>query len=134
MQGGGDTLRRQWPWFCPSGGALRLDARRRGVHHSLHMKMTTFSGNLILGLIFTGMVCLQFLPLRAEEKKPAVAKSDEDKTTGEPKKDEAKKPESKPDAKEPKDEISETTNSVTINGVEIRYKAAAGTLVMKDEE
>ncbi|HWY77623.1 MAG TPA: peptidase S10, partial [Verrucomicrobiae bacterium] len=55
-------------------------------------------------------------------------------STTEPKKDEAKKEEAKPNPKEPKDEITETTNSVTINGAEIPYKATAGTIVMKDEE
>ncbi|MGD0816125.1 MAG: peptidase S10 [Verrucomicrobiota bacterium] len=38
------------------------------------------------------------------------------------------------DKKEPKDELSETTNSVTINSVPVKYNATAGTLVMKDEE
>ncbi len=33
-----------------------------------------------------------------------------------------------------KDDLIETTNSVTINGVEVKYKATAGTIVMKDEE
>ncbi|HWD20566.1 MAG TPA: peptidase S10 [Verrucomicrobiae bacterium] len=38
------------------------------------------------------------------------------------------------DKKDPKDELSETTNSVTIHGVEIKYKATTGTIVIKDEE
>jgi carboxypeptidase C (cathepsin A) len=38
------------------------------------------------------------------------------------------------DKKELKDQFSETTNTVTINGVEIQYNATAGSLVMKDEE
>jgi len=36
--------------------------------------------------------------------------------------------------KEPKDELVETTNTVSINGVEVNYKATAGTIVIKDEE
>jgi carboxypeptidase C (cathepsin A) len=36
--------------------------------------------------------------------------------------------------KEPKDELTETTNSVSINGVDVKYKATAGTIVIKDEE
>lgn len=38
------------------------------------------------------------------------------------------------DKKDPKDELIETTNTVTINGVEIHYRATTGTIVMKDEE
>jgi len=33
-----------------------------------------------------------------------------------------------------KDELSETTNTVTIHGETVKYRATAGTLVMKDEE
>jgi carboxypeptidase C (cathepsin A) len=36
--------------------------------------------------------------------------------------------------KEPKDELTETTNTVSINGMEVKYKATAGTIVIKDEE
>jgi len=36
--------------------------------------------------------------------------------------------------KEPKDELVITTNTVTIGGVEVNYKATAGTIVVKDEE
>ena len=38
------------------------------------------------------------------------------------------------DKKEPKDELSETTNSVTIDGTVVKYKTTAGTIVMRDEE
>jgi len=38
------------------------------------------------------------------------------------------------DDKKDHDELSETTNSVTIDGAEIKYKATAGTIVVKDEE
>jgi carboxypeptidase C (cathepsin A) len=38
------------------------------------------------------------------------------------------------DKKDLKDELSETTNAVTINGVLVKYKSTAGTLVIKDEE
>jgi carboxypeptidase C (cathepsin A) len=65
---------------------------------------------------------------RAEAAAAATAKPSE------PKKDDTKKEEAKPNPKEPKDEITETTNSVTIDGAEITYKATAGTIVMKDEE
>ena len=63
---------------------------------------------------------------------PAPESADAKKT--EAKKPEAKKEEPKSDKKEPKDEISETTNSVTINGAKVNYRAMAGTIVMKDEE
>ena len=36
--------------------------------------------------------------------------------------------------KELKDELSITTNSVTINGIDIKYRATAGTIVIKDED
>ncbi len=36
--------------------------------------------------------------------------------------------------KEPKDDLIETTNTVTIHGTEIKYRATAGTMVIKDEE
>jgi len=65
--------------------------------------------------------------LRAEDKTEASTNAAQGaKKSAEAKADEAKK--------EPKDQLSETTNSVTINGVEIKYKATAGTIVMKDEE
>jgi carboxypeptidase C (cathepsin A) len=67
-----------------------------------------------------------------ESKKSDASKKGEDKKNPPDKKDEAKDAGS--DKKEPKDELSETTNSVTINGVSIKYKATAGTLVIKDEE
>jgi carboxypeptidase C (cathepsin A) len=58
---------------------------------------------------------------------PAAKKSAE-KKSDEPKKDAAGKD------KDLKDELSETTNTVTINNVEVKYKATAGTIVIKDEE
>jgi carboxypeptidase C (cathepsin A) len=51
--------------------------------------------------------------------------------------DEAKKEKEAPkekDLKDPKDDLVETTNTVTINGVEVKYKATTGTIVIKDEE
>ncbi|HEX3718036.1 MAG TPA: peptidase S10 [Verrucomicrobiae bacterium] len=45
-----------------------------------------------------------------------------------------KKASTSDDKKEQKDDLAETTNTVTIDGAEIKYKATAGTLVMKDEE
>ncbi len=56
------------------------------------------------------------------------------KKAGEAKAGEGKGDEAKKEPKEPKDQLSETTNAVTINGVEIKYKATAGTIVIKDEE
>ena len=56
------------------------------------------------------------------------------KKAGEAKAGEGKGDEAKKEPKEPKDQLSETTNSVTINGVEVKYKATAGTIVIKDEE
>ena len=68
----------------------------------------------------------------ADAKKPDAPR--EDKTTNAaPEKKEGSK-DAASDKKEPKDELSETTNSVTINGVVVKYKATAGTLVIKDEE
>jgi carboxypeptidase C (cathepsin A) len=58
-----------------------------------------------------------------EEKKAADRKAEEPKKEAATGKD-----------KEPKDELSETTNTVSINGVEVKYKATAGTIVIKDEE
>src|SRR5581483_6415870 len=72
--------------------------------------------------------------LQAQERPARAARPGGEANSTEPRKDDAKKEEPKSDKKEPKDEISETTNSVTINGVEVNYKATAGTLVMKDEE
>jgi len=86
-------------------------------------------------------VCVPFLLAHAQpsEKKQPGSRGAERRTEGastnsEAKKDEPKKEESKPDSKEPKDQLSETTNSVLINGNQIKYKATAGTIVMKDEE
>jgi carboxypeptidase C (cathepsin A) len=94
------------------------------------MKHSGFVSHRLAVFTFIGMVCLPFFRLPAEEKKPAAAKT----AGAEKKTDEPKKDESKPDGKEPKDSLSETTNSVTIHGVEIKYRATAGTIVIKDEE
>jgi carboxypeptidase C (cathepsin A) len=81
-------------------------------------------------LAIMSVMGLPLIRVPAQDKKASTAKTDaSDKKT-----DESKKEEPKPDSKEPKDELSETTNSVTINGVEIRYRATAGTIVIKDEE
>jgi carboxypeptidase C (cathepsin A) len=75
--------------------------------------------------------------LRADEKSesstntPPGAKKSGEAKSGDAKSGEAKGDEGK---KEPKDKLSETTNSVTIHGVEIKYKATAGTIIIKDEE
>jgi carboxypeptidase C (cathepsin A) len=50
------------------------------------------------------------------------------------KKEEGKKEQPKTEDKESKDNLVETTNSVTVNGVKVTYKATTGTMVMKDEE
>jgi len=53
------------------------------------------------------------------------------------KKDKEKEKETGPASgkdKEPKDELSETTNTISIKGVDVKYKATAGTIVIKDEE
>ncbi|HEV7926619.1 MAG TPA: peptidase S10 [Verrucomicrobiae bacterium] len=59
-----------------------------------------------------------------------------DRTNTEQKTDEPKKEAAagKDKEKEPKDELTETTNTVSINGVDVKYKATAGTMVIKDEE
>ena len=59
---------------------------------------------------------------------PAEKKAAEQKAE-EPKKDAAAGKD-----KETKDELVETTNSVSINGVSVKYKATTGALVIKDEE
>ena len=87
------------------------------------------------------MLCCASSALRADDDKPP-APATESKKSDAPKKEAStnaapdKKEEAKGAAstKEPKDELSETTNSVTINGVTVKYKATAGTLVIKDEE
>jgi carboxypeptidase C (cathepsin A) len=95
-----------------------------------------------LPLLAIAALCCTPSALRADDdKKPAPAtepqksdapKKDEVKNAGPDKKEAAK--DAAPDKKEPKDELSETTNSVTIDGVEVKYNATAGTLVIKDEE
>jgi carboxypeptidase C (cathepsin A) len=67
-------------------------------------------------------------PAASTNAAPAQKKAVEQKA-GEPKKDAPAGKE-----KEPKDELSETTNFVTIHGVEVKYKATAGTILIKDEE
>lgn len=47
---------------------------------------------------------------------------------------EAPKKDASGDNKEPKDNLVETTNTVTINGVEVTYRATTGTIVIKNEE
>ena len=65
--------------------------------------------------------------LRAQEKpEPSTNAPSGGKKPVEPKSDGGKS--------EPKDQLSETTNSVTIQGVEVKYKATTGTIVIKDEE
>lgn len=62
-------------------------------------------------------------------------KPDSAKMPAAEKKPEEKKEEAKPnDSKEPHDELSVTTNTVTIEGKSVKYRATAGTIVMKDEE
>jgi carboxypeptidase C (cathepsin A) len=70
-------------------------------------------------------------PTAASQKSDAPKK--EEATNAAPDKKEGAKSAAS-DKKELKDELSETTNSVTINGVPIKYNATAGTLVIKDEE
>ncbi len=105
------------------------------------MKYRSLFAVLLPLLAFAALCCLSS-PLRADDAKATSAtnqphKSDpakkEASTNAAPeKKDEAKV--SASDKKEPKDELSETTNSVTINGAIVKYKATAGTLVIRDEE
>jgi len=96
----------------------------------------------LLPILAVAALCCASPTLRADEDKKPVPTA-EPKKSDAPKKEEAKnakpdkKEESKGDAadkKDSKDELSETTNSVTINGVEVKYKATAGTLMIKDEE
>jgi carboxypeptidase C (cathepsin A) len=93
------------------------------------MKKSRLFGNLIRGLLFTFIVAGWPAPLPAQgTNRPAAGTESADKAS-----DAGKKDESKAD-KEPRDKISSTTNTVTIGGQEIRYRATAGTIVMKDEE
>jgi carboxypeptidase C (cathepsin A) len=79
-----------------------------------------FAAALVAALV--SLACLG-----AEDKSAAATNAPAgEKKTAEAKSDDAKK--------EPKDQLSETTNAVTINGVEVKYKATAGTMVIKDEE
>jgi carboxypeptidase C (cathepsin A) len=57
-----------------------------------------------------------------------------ERNTAEQKTDEPKKEAAAGKEKEPKDDLSETTNTVSIHGVDVKYKATAGTIVIKDEE
>ncbi|MDB6111114.1 MAG: peptidase serine carboxypeptidase [Pedosphaera sp.] len=99
------------------------------------MKNIGFVGILLCGFAAAGVLCNPPISLHAQEKKDLAPKIETpDKKQEEPKKEEPRKEEPKADKREPKDEFSETTNSVTINGVEINYRATAGTLVMRDEE
>jgi carboxypeptidase C (cathepsin A) len=82
-------------------------------------------------LLVVAALCCASSTLRADEDKKAAPATESQKSDA-PKKDDAKS--AKPDLKDPKDELSETTNFVTINGAEVKYRATAGTLVIKDEE
>jgi len=95
-----------------------------------------------LPLVAIAALCCASSALRAADAREPAPTTGAQKSDS-PKKDEAtnaapdKKEEAKgaaSDKKEPKDELSETTNSVTINGVSVKYNATAGTLVIKDEE
>jgi carboxypeptidase C (cathepsin A) len=95
-----------------------------------------------LPLLAIAALCCALPALRAADAREPAPTTGAQKSDS-PKKDEAsnaapdKKEEAKgaaSDKKEPKDELSETTNSVTINGVSVKYNAMAGTLVIKDEE
>jgi len=77
------------------------------------------------------------LPAAPDAKKPDHPKKEDAQKAAPEKKEEPKKEEGKSgssDSKDPKDEISITTNTVTINGATNKYRATAGTIVIKDEE
>jgi len=108
-----------------------LDAATSGVQvYALMRTKRTFAYFLCAGVVVI-LLGSPWSQLRAAEddKEPAPKSEAAGKKKPEPKKEE-----SKADSKEPKDDLSETTNSVTINGVKVTYKATAGTMVMKDEE
>lgn len=103
------------------------------------MNASTIPNLLTRSLAIATLACLLTLSVSAQEppqprqRRNAAAASSTNSDAA--KKDDAgKKDEPKGDKKEPKDEITETTNSATIGGVEIHYKATTGTIVMKDEE
>jgi carboxypeptidase C (cathepsin A) len=103
--------------------------------NSFLMRIKSNFAYLFCALTLVGLLGSPWSRLQAEDDKEPAAKSEPaGKKKEEPKKEEGKKEEPKTDKKEPKDEFSETTNSVTINGQKITYKATAGTIVMKDEE
>lgn len=87
------------------------------------MKARGFIGPILrIAAIFV-IACAPWLSAPAQptnRNAGAAEKKDEDSKSG--------------DKKDPKDDLSITTNSVTINGTEIKYRATAGTIVMKDEE
>jgi carboxypeptidase C (cathepsin A) len=99
-----------------------------------------FAASLPL-LAFAALGCASSALRAADAGEPATTTGSQKSDA--PKKDEAtnaapdKKEEAKgaaSDKKEPRDELSQTTNSVTINGVKVKYNATAGTLVIKDED
>jgi carboxypeptidase C (cathepsin A) len=99
------------------------------------MRIKADLASLFCAFTLAILIGIPATPLRAADeqappKSPPADKKKEDAKEG-------AKEESKSDKKEKekdKDELSETTNSVTINGVKVTYKATAGTMVMKDEE
>lgn len=76
--------------------------------------------------VFTAVLLATFSPGLAQEKEDSPKAASGSKKPAEAKSDAGKN--------EPKDQLSETTNSVMIGGVEVKYKATAGTIVIKDEE
>src|SRR5439155_15048869 len=103
------------------------------------MKNKGFVRISFCGLVTAAILCASLAGSQAQEKKtppPKPEASDKPKEEPkkeelkkeEPKKDDAKKEEPKSDKKETKDDLVETTNSVTINGIEITYRATTGTI------
>jgi carboxypeptidase C (cathepsin A) len=98
------------------------------------MKYRTFLG-LLLAASFVPRASTQ--PAAAPDSAPAGRRSrNAERNTTESKAEEPKKeaPGGKEKEKEPKDELTETTNTVSIHGTEVKYRATAGTMVIKDEE
>jgi carboxypeptidase C (cathepsin A) len=108
------------------------------------MKQTQTRSASVCTLMLAIALCAPSLPLlgqeatrrgrgenqteRTQNQQPDESKPDAGKTDTKTDKKEAG------DKKEPKDELIETTNSVTINGVAMDYTATTGTIVIKDEE
>jgi carboxypeptidase C (cathepsin A) len=102
--------------------------------------MITMKDRRILGVLLAAafMFRADAQPSDTPESTPRGRRNAEraaaERTATETKKDATPAGKDKDKDKEPKDELTETTNTVTIHGAEVKYKATTGTIVIKDEE